>query len=210
MIKNTAGQKLAVYAHDTIADEPKTGDAANITAYFSKDGAEEVVSDDTNPTELDATNMKGIYLFTLTQDETNCDLFVACAESSTAGVLLDPVILTTREVMVGTDSAALASVCTEARLAELDAANLPTDIAAVQTTATAIDDLIKADGDGDLKFIKDVLEGDAEIDTGQTPWELVIKIKDTDTELIRKALKDVSGGNVTATTTIVGTQEEPA
>lgn len=35
--------------------------------------------------------------------------------------------------MRGTDSAALASVCTEARLAELDAANLPTDVANVQS-----------------------------------------------------------------------------
>ncbi len=35
--------------------------------------------------------------------------------------------------MRGTDNAALASVCTEARLAELDAANLPTDVAAVQS-----------------------------------------------------------------------------
>lgn len=35
----------------------------------------------------------------------------------------------------GTDSAALAAVCTEGRLAELDPANLPTDIAAVPTAA---------------------------------------------------------------------------
>jgi len=35
--------------------------------------------------------------------------------------------------MRGTDSAALASVCTETRLAELDAANLPTDVAAIPT-----------------------------------------------------------------------------
>lgn len=38
--------------------------------------------------------------------------------------------------MRGTDDAALASVCTETRLAELDAANLPTDIAAIPTTKT--------------------------------------------------------------------------
>ena len=37
--------------------------------------------------------------------------------------------------MRGTDSAALASVCTEGRLAELDAANLPTDVAARATPA---------------------------------------------------------------------------
>ena len=35
--------------------------------------------------------------------------------------------------MRGTDNAALASVCTEARLAELAAANLPTDIDAILT-----------------------------------------------------------------------------
>ena len=38
---------------------------------------------------------------------------------------------TTNTDMRGTDSAALASVCTEARLAELDAANLPADLDAV-------------------------------------------------------------------------------
>lgn len=37
--------------------------------------------------------------------------------------------------MRGTDGAALASVCTEARLAELDAANLPADIADIPTIA---------------------------------------------------------------------------
>lgn len=40
--------------------------------------------------------------------------------------------------MRGTDSAALASVCTETRLAELDAANLITDVANVKTDTAAI------------------------------------------------------------------------
>ena len=42
---------------------------------------------------------------------------------------------TTNTDMRGTENAALASVCTEARLAELDAANLPADIDAIPTTA---------------------------------------------------------------------------
>jgi len=42
------------------------------------------------------------------------------------------------EAMRGTDSAALASVATELRLAELDAANLPADVANVQTAITNI------------------------------------------------------------------------
>lgn len=43
-----------------------------------------------------------------------------------------------RQTMRGTNSAALASVCTEARLAELDAANLPTDVAGVQSDTNDI------------------------------------------------------------------------
>lgn len=46
---------------------------------------------------------------------------------------------TTNTDMVGTNNAALASVCTEARLAELDAGNLPTDIAAVKTDTANIE-----------------------------------------------------------------------
>jgi hypothetical protein len=42
---------------------------------------------------------------------------------------------TTNTDMRGTDSAALATVCTETRLAELDAGNLPTDIADIPTVA---------------------------------------------------------------------------
>lgn len=43
--------------------------------------------------------------------------------------------------MRGTDSAALATVCTEARLAELDAANLPADVDAILVdTGTTLDD----------------------------------------------------------------------
>lgn len=42
------------------------------------------------------------------------------------------------DAMVGTNSAALASVCTEGRLAELDAANIPTDLS---TIAAYVDEL---------------------------------------------------------------------
>ena len=60
-----------------------------------------------------------------------------------------------------------------------------------------------------MAWIKNVTEGDATVDTGATPWQMVIKKKSTDTELIRKDLKDVSGGNIAATTTVIGQQTEP-
>jgi len=60
-----------------------------------------------------------------------------------------------------------------------------------------------------VEFVKNVIEGDATVDTGATPWQMVITHKDTDAELIRKDLKDVSGGNIAATTTVIGQQTEP-
>ena len=93
--KNKASQKIAVYAHDTSADEPKTGDAANITAQISLDGAATAATDDTTPTELDATDAKGIYIFDMTQDETNADLIILSAVSSTSNISIEPLIIYT-------------------------------------------------------------------------------------------------------------------
>ncbi len=98
--KNQASQKIAVYAFDpTVAagtDPAKTGDAANITAKISKDGGTPAATNDVNPTQLHATNNPGIYIFDLTEAETNADLIMISAASSTTNILLDPVeILTT-------------------------------------------------------------------------------------------------------------------
>ncbi len=93
--KNQSAQKLAVYAYDTATGAPKTADAASITAQISLDGGAMSASNDTNPTELDATNAPGIYLFDLTQAETDADLIVFCATSATSGVVIEPVIIYT-------------------------------------------------------------------------------------------------------------------
>ena len=88
MFKNTADQKCIVFAYDVVADAPKTGDAANITANISQDGASPAASNDANPTEIGG----GLYAFDLTQAETNCKLFALYAASTTANVKIDPVI----------------------------------------------------------------------------------------------------------------------
>ncbi len=98
LYKNTAGQKLAVLAIDTSDGSLKTGDAANITAQISKDGGASAASDDTNPTELDATNHPGVYIFDLTQAETNADMISFTAGSSTGNISLgDPMIIYTQD-----------------------------------------------------------------------------------------------------------------
>lgn len=95
LYKNTASQKIPVYAWDSAKGAPKTGDAANITAYISKDGGTAAATNDANPTELDATNMPGIYIFDMTQAETNAALVMLSPKSSTSGIHIEPVIIYT-------------------------------------------------------------------------------------------------------------------
>jgi hypothetical protein len=85
MKKNVAEQYVAFYFIDSTTDEGKTGDAANITAYVSLDGAAESAA--TNAvSELDATNCPGVYLLELDATETNADTVVVFAKSGTANI----------------------------------------------------------------------------------------------------------------------------
>lgn len=88
MFKNVASQKFVVFAFDSTTNLPKTGDAANITAYVSKDFGTVTVLGDTSATEMDATNAKGYYLFDATQAETNADLLLVSAKSSTTNIVV--------------------------------------------------------------------------------------------------------------------------
>jgi len=95
MYKNVASQKIAVYAWDGANGVAKTGDAANITAQISKGGAASAATNDANPTELDATDHPGVYIFDLTQAETNADLVVITPVSSTTDINFRPSIVYT-------------------------------------------------------------------------------------------------------------------
>ena len=87
MFKNVA-TKVAIFAFDVTTGAPKTGDAANLTAYASKDYGTVTVLADTSATEMDSTNAKGWYLFDLAQGETNADALLFTGKSSTANVSL--------------------------------------------------------------------------------------------------------------------------
>jgi len=88
LLKNVAGQKITVYAWNTATNLPATGEAANITAQISKDGGASAATDDVNPTELDATNHKGKYIFDMAQAETNVDVLDLDPACSTTGIEL--------------------------------------------------------------------------------------------------------------------------
>jgi len=100
--KNTSGQKFNVLAVNTATGLPVAGDAANITAKISIDSAAFASVSDTNPTELDATNAPGVYVFDLSQAETNGDVLTIVASSTTANVQLDMLNIYTTSI-TGTD-----------------------------------------------------------------------------------------------------------
>ena len=95
MFKNVASQHIALFAFDTATNLPKTGDGANITPYVSKDYGTVTVLGTTTATEMDATNAPGWYSFVLAQAETNADMLVFTAKSSTSGIKLVGVQLST-------------------------------------------------------------------------------------------------------------------
>ena len=92
LFKNTVGQGVYIYAHDTITDTAKTGDHVNITAIISKDGGAGNATATLHPTSVGG----GIYWFPLSQAETNADAIAIYAASSTSGVQIDPVIILTQ------------------------------------------------------------------------------------------------------------------
>lgn len=59
-----------------------------------------------------------------------------------------------------------------------------------------------------ITWLKNYLSGDRSIDTGVSPWAEVVTIAGTSTELIRKKLRDVAGGSITATTTVIGSAKD--
>ena len=141
--KNTASQKFNVLAINTATSLPVTGDAANITAKISIDSAAFASVTDTNPTELDATNAPGVYVFDLSQSETNGDVLTIVPSSSTANVQMD--ILNIYTVVLNDYKADVSALATSSALATVDSnvdailvdtdATIPALIADVPTVA---------------------------------------------------------------------------
>ena len=131
MFKNQASQKIALFAFTTATGAPKTGDAANLTAYVSKDYGSVTVLGDTSATEMDATNAPGWYLFDLTQAESNGDELLFTGKSATSGVTVVGRPVTTvpiRFTTLAIDAAGLADANT-VKIEGADATNTIRDSA---------------------------------------------------------------------------------
>lgn len=136
LFKNVAGQKVPVFAYNKTTGVAVTGDAANITAHISKDGAAGVASTDVNPTQIGG----GWYVFDLTQEESDCDLFLLYAVSGTSNVLVTGLSgYTTGGAIPQAGVAAAATALSTANWTNGRAAHLDS-INNINNTATAISD----------------------------------------------------------------------
>lgn len=90
----TRGAALTVtfQAINSTTGAPVTGDAANITPRKAKDGVSSALTNGT-VTEVDATNIEGLYSANLTGAESDCNLLTVGGKSSTANVIIIPVHL---------------------------------------------------------------------------------------------------------------------
>jgi hypothetical protein len=95
MDRNVGSQKIALFCFDYSTGAPKTGDAANLTAYVNKDWGGVTVLGDTSATELSSTNAPGWYSFDLTQGETDAVALNFTGKSSTANVAMVGVLVYT-------------------------------------------------------------------------------------------------------------------
>ncbi len=122
LMRNVASQQVAVVARD-VNNIPIDDAAANITAKISKDGAGAVATNDVNPAELSAADAPGVYLFDMTQAETDAGLVVLQAVTTTSGVHFDPVLIHSDNQAIGAGGITAAAFATNAITAAAIAAN---------------------------------------------------------------------------------------
>jgi flagellar capping protein FliD len=102
-------------AWDTSANSGKTGDVANHTLRWIKDGTSSATTN--SPAEVDATNVPGVYKVTLTDTETDCTFGILAGKSSTSNIAIFgaqigfeyvPTSSTTFGAYIGNSTAAIA------------------------------------------------------------------------------------------------------
>ena len=149
LLKNTASQRVRVYAYTPADGKPKTGDAAQLTAYIAKDYGAVTALTDTSATEEDATNAPGYYWFDISQTESNADNIMVTAKSSTSGVYVlgAPAIIGTRPAtgFLAPTTAGRTLDVTATGGAGIDWANVEAPTTALALTGTTIATTQKVD-----------------------------------------------------------------
>jgi hypothetical protein len=86
-------QNLTYIAFDYTNNIGKTGDVANHTIRIVRDGVE--LTPTNSPSEIDSTDLPGLYALSATGTEMNGALIVVAGKSSTSGVSIVPTEITT-------------------------------------------------------------------------------------------------------------------
>lgn len=84
-------QVVSYLAWNTSTNAYVTGDSANHTTYWTKDGTASATTNATG--EVDATHFPGLYKVTMTSTETDCIEGVLGGKSSTSNVVLIPTMV---------------------------------------------------------------------------------------------------------------------
>lgn len=90
------GVTLAYVAWDTAANAGKTGDVANHTLRWIKDGTSSAPTN--SSAEVDGTNAPGLYKVALTNAECTCDFGTLAGKSSTSGVSIMPIAVSFEQI----------------------------------------------------------------------------------------------------------------
>lgn len=96
MLKNVASQTVEFFVFDYSTGAAKTGDAANITMYVSKDDGTLTALTDTSAAEISSTNAPGWYRCDVSQTESNANKLLFTGKSSTSNVAVVGRVIYTR------------------------------------------------------------------------------------------------------------------
>lgn len=130
ILKNTASQGCYLFASDKTTGVGLAGDQANITGSISKDGAAEAAFATANPTNIGG----GLYWQPLSQAETNANAVGLRWTSTTANILIDPLVGFTDQGRIND------TITSRASQASLDAVDdyVDTEVAAIKAKTDLI------------------------------------------------------------------------
>jgi hypothetical protein len=132
------GQAITItyVAWDTAQNQGKTGDAANHTLRWIKDGTPAAPAN--SPAEVDATSAPGVYRLALTAAECTCDFGDLAGTSSTADVSIIPKSVAFEQLPTAAPAAAggLATVDGDNKIAGVQGVAFPANPAAVGSAMT--------------------------------------------------------------------------
>ena len=91
MATRNVSMTVTFVAWDTSNNVGKTGDNANLTLRWIKDGTASAPTNSSS--EVDSTNVPGVYKITLTATETDCNIGTLAGKSSTANIVVLPITI---------------------------------------------------------------------------------------------------------------------